>query len=448
MILLLASLACPGPDTGGPADTDSTAPSDELTDPLSMPASPTLDPADFAAAETCAPCHPDQVAQWRTSNHAYAITDPVFQALVGVRQVMRDGREDRFCMMCHTAIGVRGGEVVPGFAFADLSPIAAEGVTCEACHKVASIERARNSGHVLDAAGGQRGPLDVVATGRHASVKTDLLGTSEFCGACHDIVEASGLPLERPYAEWLDSPAAADGRTCQDCHMPLWTGRAAVGSPERSDLRRHEWPGVDVPFADGFVDDVTAEVIAGRVGDLLADAATLDLLAPLTAPDHGYADLVVTVTNHVDGHALPTGSTFLRQLWLEVVVTDAAGDVVYESGTFDDNGDLKDAWSALDRYGDPDLVTFSSGFVSASGAPELFPWEARDHFSNAIPAGFARTVTYFVPTDAASGTLHAEVRLRLRPVAPYLLRALGLDAYLDDVRIWDLAEATVDVSVE
>ena len=448
MIALLALLACPGPETDTSVDTSDSDASGEVTDALSMPAEPTLDPADFASADTCEACHPDHVAQWRTSNHAYAITDPVFQALVGVRQVMREGREDRFCMQCHTAIGVRGGEVVPGFSFDDLSPIAQEGVTCEACHKVSSVERARNSGHVFDPTGPERGPLAAVETTGHASETSSVLATSEFCGACHDIVEVSGLPLERPYAEWLDSPAAADGRTCQDCHMTPWTGSAAVGSPERSDLHRHEWPGVDVPLREGFADEVTTEAIAGRVGGLLADAATVEVDVPFAALPDSYADVLVTVTNHVDGHSLPTGSTFLRQLWLEVIATDDDGNVVYESGTLDENGDLRDAWSAVDRYGDVDLVTFTSGFVNAAGAPELFPWEARDHFSNAIPAGYERTVTYFVPTDGASGALHLTARLRLRPVAPFLLRALGLERYVDDVRIWDLAEAAMDVPIE
>ena len=62
-----------------------------------------------------------------------------------------------------------------------------------------------------------------------------------------------------------------------------------------------------------------------RIGDLLVSAGDLAILAPQEAPAGAEIDLLVTATNRIPAHNLPTGSTFLRQMWLDVTVTDAPG---------------------------------------------------------------------------------------------------------------------------
>ncbi len=75
----------------------------------------------------------------------------------------------------------------------------------------------------------------------HPTVKIDFQGTSEFCGACHELTVpiGTGMPEQRTYSEWLYSNYGKDmnhdgvvGKTpaslavvggdkrCQDCHMP------------------------------------------------------------------------------------------------------------------------------------------------------------------------------------------------------------------------------------
>ena len=180
------------------------------------------------------------------------MTDPLFRALSEIRQAEFDGKEDRFCQQCHSSIGTRSGDIAPGFSYDALDPITLEGVTCESCHKVSDAERVRNSGHVLDPDGPMRSTIaDPVSNAYHASEHCELHGSSEFCGGCHDVVESDGLDLERPYQEWLESPAAEDGRTCQSCHMPTRTGQAAVDAPER-EVHDHTWWTVDLPLSPDF----------------------------------------------------------------------------------------------------------------------------------------------------------------------------------------------------
>lgn len=438
---------------------DNAAPSDDkaddvpLHDPLSMPEQPTLSTADFGGADTCAACHPTHYAEWKTSMHAYAMIDPVYRALVGVRQADFDGARDQFCTQCHSAIGTRGGDIVAGFSFDDLQPITLEGVTCEACHRVSQLERIYNSGHEFDLTGPMRGTIEVPEpTMAHDSAYSPLHARSDFCGACHDVVEQHGLQLERAFDEWKESPAAADGRTCQTCHMPTYTGRASAvnGTPERENLHSHRFVGVDLPMADDFIEDpddyqrLRADVIA-----LLRSAGQITAEAPDSVQAGSQIDLWVTVQNLIDAHNLPTGSTFNRQLWLAVTATDATGAVLYATGDLDANGDLRGYFGELDQYGDDDLVTFGSGFIDAGGNPTLFPWRAVEHISSTLSPGYAKTVTYFVPTDAAiEGPVTIDVRLRFRRLSPFMLRALGLADFVERLEIIDIDQTTLTVELE
>lgn len=452
-LALLLLVACNGddPPTDGttPTGTETgTPPTDGIvTDPLSMPAEPLWDPAVFPPAADCASCHADHYAEWRTSMHAYAMVDPVFQALSRVRQDDLAATEDMFCQQCHSAIGTRGGEIVPFFSYDDLSPIVLEGITCTSCHKVVEVARDHNSGHVIDPAAPMQGPIaDPIESPAHASAYNPTFEGSLFCGGCHDVIENSGLDLERPYREWTESPAAREGVECQSCHMPEIVRPAVRGGPERT-THEHRWVGVDVPLLDGWMTPDEEADLRGRISALLATAATVHLAGPPEVRVGETFDVTVTVRNEIPAHNLPTGSTFLRQMWLELVAVDGDGRELYSTGLLDANGDLKDHWSALEPYADADLVSFSSGFVDGDGARTLFPWRAAEHTANAITPEHDRTVTLFVPTaSATAGPVSIRARVRFRALPPYLLRTLGMtEAQVAKLDIHDLAEATLSV---
>lgn len=54
----------------------------------------------------------------------------------------------------------------------------------------------------------------------------------------------------------------------------------------------------------------------------------------------------IKVSNGTDGHGVPTGFDGERLFWLHVRVTDATGEVVFESGDLDPNGDVRDLHSS------------------------------------------------------------------------------------------------------
>ena len=451
MIGLLLLMACSGDDSATDtvvptSETGTTTPG-ELFDPLSMPIEPTHDPAAFGSAEYCGSCHEGHYDEWRMSMHAYAMVDPVFQRLVELRQADLQGTEDRFCMQCHTSIGTRGGEIQPGFSFTELSDISMEGVTCESCHKVTELARDFNSGHVLDPGAPLQGP-NGVEVAVHPTQASDLLQSSAFCGGCHDVIEVSGLDLERPYREWLESPAATEGQDCQSCHMPYTTRAPADGRPER-EVRQHLFVGVGKPLVDGwFTPEQDAQVDA-NIRALLATAATIDVEAPSEVPDGSTFDVTITIHNEIAAHNFPTGSTFNRQVWLELIATDGQGNVLYTTGDLDGNGDLRDYWSELDQYGDNDLISLSSNFVDANGAPTVLSWVATEHTSNALSPLYERTYTLFIPTALAKDPkVTIDARLRFRAFPPYLLRYLGLGDKVSKLDIYDLASDTTTVTLQ
>jgi hypothetical protein len=453
LLLLLMLGACSGdliePE---PEPEPNPAPEQGLTihDPLSMPEEPTLDPEAFASAETCEPCHPTHVAEWKLSAHSYATLDPVWQTLVKVRQDHLNSTEDQFCTQCHSAIGTRGGVFVPGFSFEEISGISMEGVTCEACHKVVGMERNYNSGHVLDATAPMMGGItDPQDTSAHESVGHELIQSAAFCGGCHDVVENSGLNLERGYEEWMQSADAGTETTCQSCHMPAREGPAAEGGPIRT-VHNHRWRGVAAVVRGLFITDeaVLAE-LDEDIDDLLQSSAEVNLDLPQSVLAGAQLDMLVRIANKITGHSLPTGTTFVRQFWLALTVTDSTGKILYQTGHLDDNGDLRNLWSQVDPFGDPDLITLASEFLDEHGQPVLFPWLAVEHVSRAIPALHERAYTLFplIPEDAV-GPLTVNAALKFREFAPFLFEALGAGALIPLFKVRTIAEAQGTVDVE
>lgn len=436
LLPLLSPLGC------GASDADAI-----LSDELSMPREPTLSLASFTSAEQCGGCHVTHYEEWRASSHAYAMVDPVYRALVAVRQEHFGGRHDMFCVQCHSPIGTRGGDITPGFEFADLEPITLEGVTCESCHKVASLVRPYNSGHVLDPEGPVRATIaEPSVSPVHESQYSPLHGSSAFCAGCHDVREVSGLVLERPFVEWQASPAAAAGLQCQGCHMPTYEGQAVAGGPVRA-LHRHTWTGVDVPLADGFVAPEQQAELRARVEGLLRGAASVEVTAAPSLVAGEPLDLLVTVRNDIVAHNFPTGSTFNRQVWVEVIVRDGDGELVFEAGTLDGDGEPR-GFAGARPYADPNLLLLSSVLVDESGRPVPYAWRAVAHLSRTIAPLGERSFALRVPTTtAARGPLSVTARVLFRALSPTLLRTLGLDEYAAKLEIHEVSRGATEVEL-
>ena len=201
----------------------------------------------FPSATTCAPCHEDIYREWSVSSHAYAQMSPVFNAMHATILKITNGTSGDFCIRCHTPVGMNleEREVMSNL---DRHPTSREGITCVVCHRLdrpygkisgrlpivegslyepvygpsgnAELERAIESGAFNLQTDPERAGRAV-----HVEARESLqLPTPGLCGACHDVNLVNGFRLEEAFSEFKHSPAAANGVTCQNCHMGIEPG--------------------------------------------------------------------------------------------------------------------------------------------------------------------------------------------------------------------------------
>lgn len=353
---------------------------------------------DFPSAKQCAACHPRQYAQWSLSMHAYAQHSPIFEAFNLTLIERTGGTIGTFCSRCHTPIGTLLGEN-GSRRNVNRSRISQEGVTCIVCHRQARPQYKDNAR--IDVQPGSMfdqcvfGPFEGGVSqqlGGHPSAAAPYIRTSQFCGNCHDVTSPTGIRLEEAFSEWKNSPAAADGIRCQDCHMgpvqgvaiaahqrPLGRAAKVPGVNEaRIPLRHlsdHTFAGPDysllpdtefpykldwmyetdyrdvrrlTPHQQKTLTDLrhknraALQVAAAKRYEVLRNGARLSVRHPERTAMGKRVFVTVDVVSTVAGHNYPTGFTAERQLWVAIEVRDPAGRLVFASGNLDDNGDLRD----------------------------------------------------------------------------------------------------------
>lgn len=252
------------------------------------------DPLPFGArAEDCGQCHEAHHAEWQSSPHGRSAASPVLAALLPrVERAWGTFARSR-CEGCH-APG-HGGD---------------EGIGCTACHAAVGNHAERDGQLAVDVSVPLAGPLDDPApTLAHASRPSDFLASPSLCGTCHEVT-GPGLFVEPTLREYLASPQAAIGQGCIDCHLPAVGERpltAEEGAPARL-VRSHRFVGFD-PIWDAS--PAEAAEAAARTRALLA--AALSLTATRDAEG-----VQIVVRNVGAGHRVPTGATFLRDLWVDL----------------------------------------------------------------------------------------------------------------------------------
>jgi len=239
---------------------------------------------DFPSASKCADCHRQIYDEWSSSNHAYAGISPMFHKF---EQKINDLAPtiSNFCVRCHMSVGTTLGENRAAPLW-ERSQVSREGVTCVSCHRVATqygkvngsrrIEPGDINQPVYGPIGGD-GVAEVIANKDDYKVATDpsergnqihsagirfeQLDKSEFCVSCHQVAVNLGIKLEVVWDQFRNSPAHAEGVTCQDCHMGkvpgvasgYETGPAAVVNGEAVNENRkhanHAFYGPGYPIA-------------------------------------------------------------------------------------------------------------------------------------------------------------------------------------------------------
>ena len=250
-----------------------------------------LDPA------ACGTCHPAQFADWRESWHAGGMGPGLMGQLADW-----DGSQDKTvgqCNRCHAPLAEQYPRLPTGAPDEEGAPtwednpdyvpeMRGEGLTCAGCH-VRAHTRFGPPRRGPEPTGEGRLPHDGF------SQRAEFQDPS-FCSPCHDFQKKQlgleGKLIQETGEEWRRTPMAAEGRTCQTCHMP--EGRHLWKGIHDADMVRS---GVEIAVEATF-----GEGLLGRVKGALR------------------------LTNTGAGHRLPTYSTPDVVLILEQI--DAEGEAI------------------------------------------------------------------------------------------------------------------------
>ncbi len=271
---------------------------------------------------------------------------------------------------------------------------AMEGVSCTLCHQMEDNGKLGT----MDGVSGKfsvaeyEDPKDRPAYGQYQGLSgaymlaisqfnplySGHISTSESCATCHDLrtpsVDGGGhlistseeqfFPEQMVFSEWQNSDFRVGGskeQTCQACHMPEAVGSFKIASDGGGDLRsefsRHTFLGANTVMQTMLRDYIVELGIVADEDDNEDDIAYksaqfdrsialnqefLKTSGSIALSDVSIADnrLKATVKiNNTTGHKLPSGYPS-RRVFVHFVVTNTAGEVVFESGKVNSNGSI------------------------------------------------------------------------------------------------------------
>jgi len=395
----------------------------------------------FIEPAVCGDCHSEKYEQWNGSMHSKAFTDPLWRAATKlfVKKAVKKEEilEMKACIKCHTPLGFRSYSIAsPKDNYDKLAELPAQGIFCNWCHNINEVKHIGDAGYEVAPGDGEDdpstmlGPLKDADSDYHPTQYSELHTKSEFCGLCHNVSHtANKLPLEQTYNEWKNSPYNTGNPettvNCQDCHMrqrpgipatgktarPDNPGQAADDGPDRKHIWTHYFVGANTLITKLQKSDVHAQMAVER----LQNAADLEFIKSSSYRKKAFSQISIKVINSGAGHYLPTGLTEVRQMWLDVKITDSRGKPILRSGSLDNNGNL-----------DKNAIVYYTQLGNAKGEPVVNVALAdRILYDHRIPPqGYLiEKFTFQIPPDAAS-PLTIEATLKYRSVSQSLAKRL------------------------
>lgn len=274
---------------------------------------------DFQTPRYCNQCHNlfhnqwDQALMSDAYNHHW---DEIEYFELAVPHTENDTSMDKEvhegCNGCHTPMAYLAGDMPPPDP--KTNPRANESVSCEVCHLIKGYtgDTSYNHNYIIE-------PGDTKYTTRkgevsspdHQIVTTELHGTAEFCGICHNEKSPFGIWVKSTVFELQEGPYYDEGVVCQDCHMPDGPSKTAIMGASYEDAKMHIFNGAHDP---------------GKVRGTIEIRIAPDIQE--TVPGEKVV-FTITLYNQKTGHKFPTGSVEDRIAWLHVEAVDDSGNVYH-----------------------------------------------------------------------------------------------------------------------
>ena len=374
----------------------------------------------------CGKCHPMIVSQWITNAHGGAVSNPRFFSLYngsdasGTLQI-GPGYLDDFpgtagnCANCHApGVGIDGYLTTN---MNDSRDVITAGIHCDYCHKIGGVyldpatlsvfanAPGAQSQRMLRPPAGDNiffGPYDDI---HDPDTYLPAISQSSFCAPCHQF-SMWGTPIYESYTEWLTSPYAEAGVTCQDCHMPP-TGDTYFALPGAGGI---EHPPEQIPshLQLGAQD---AGLLQSTVTMIVSTQQMMDRLV-----------VTVTITNTDAGHHVPTDFPG-RHMILLVTAKDESGQTL-----------LQQSGSVIPTWGGAQAGQPGKGFAKVLRDVQSGEWPVVSYWKqtlivsdNRIPAmdNDESVYAFAAPTTGGPVTIIAE--LRFRRVFQTVMDAKGWD---------------------
>lgn len=400
-------------------------------------ASAFIQPAFIAGSENCADCHGQIAKQWYSSMHKQAASDPAYVTNISLLADNKGMVATRYCEGCHAPVALLTGQLSEGGTHGGIADTSAfnEGISCLSCHNISKAV------HLKGVASYQYSPhqpylfyasqnnilkslhhflLRIKPQQHKRDMSRDVLQSSEHCATCHVQFMDRGMnnwgwvKMQDEYTAWLQSPFSKQSHhsfaeqtftRCHDCHMPLVNSKDPSAN-QSGQVRAHHFPGANtmMPTLNGDIDQLreTVKFLQSnkmRVSiepphrqDATQSTQHIDesLRAQTETPAYFYlneaAKIRVVVTNSGVGHNFPGGTVDINQAWLEFVISDASGALIYHSGFLQD-----------DLQVDPEAYFYRSQPIDRFGNQiwqhDLFN-RVGETYKNVIAAGESDIVSY------------------------------------------------------
>ena len=383
-------------DPPDPSEKDPTAEAEDIMPQI-------FEPGSFEDPKTCSTCHRDIYNEWSKSMHANAWEDKWYQPDYILAHQQTNGATDILCGACHAPVAARTGLLPPADG-SQFDATSRRGISCDFCHTVSGVGQMFNMGHISAPGPVKRGPRGDGRSLYHEVKFSETHTRADFCGSCHMVIHpTTGTHIIDTWDDWKNNEYGRQGIRCQDCHMTPTPGvikrpgRAALLGKKRENLAFHGFIGGSSYVQDELGNKAQAEMSR----EFLRAAAKVELADNIT--DDGTLELTVNVHNVGAGHKIPTGTTYIRIMWLQVEVADSAGKKVYSSGHVDDKNHV-----------DPDAVFFRVLFKDAEGHLTGKSWQAHGiGYDRRIPANGKDSETYRIPLPG-NGEYQVTSRLMYR----------------------------------
>lgn len=382
----------------------------------------------YESSQQCKGCHTEQYFQYETSMHAKAFTNPIFEAQYFNEVVPRAERDSDFakearkCVACHAPV------LFMNYTGLVSKPAQIKrfetGVTCDFCHTFAGYSA--NGDYLQNPSGKKQGPFKENANATFHAEYSGFLQMGDFCGRCHNTTNHVGVEITSTFDEWQTSRYGQGRFACQECHMNkdgylrngsaqfdrgqavhVNIGHRTTKQKEHERLNNHSFPGAH--SINQLQDSIPLEI---KITNLSADST-------------GHLHFAIAVNNERSGHKMPSGSSDLRLMWLQVKATAADGSKIpvtldnTNTAKTDDYGTAGTSQDDATILGDDVPVgsrIYRTVLMNSAGRQSLYQYDAiKNIFDNRLKAEEIRYESYYLEIpDGFSGNLKVEAALYYR----------------------------------